>query len=205
MTTTHRGLAACALVLCCLANARAATMCVLNKQTGRLEPLAAGPGGARDCAPTPSAPSSAAPLQQPASPEAAPATAAKVAGASRVEESPEELALPGKPVKPLPETAAMSGEKAKRNWILKTDYHTLEEAIEDFAARVDYEVIYEAREFPLDLKRDLTIARDADFWEALRVLGETYRKSDGAFQILPTKFKQIVVVPMGQETTGGQQ
>lgn len=65
-------------------------------------------------------------------------------------------------------------------------------------------MVYEAREFPLGLKRDMTIAANADFWEALRVLGEAYRKSDAAFQILPTRFRQIVVLPMGQETAGAQ-
>ena len=90
------------------------------------------------------------------------------------------------------------------DWVLKATYNTLEEALEDFASRVDYEVVYEAREFPLELKRDITIARGVSFWEALRVLGETYRKSDGAFQILPTKFNQIVVLPMSQTAATGQ-
>lgn len=103
---------------------------------------------------------------------------------------------PAKPTRPDANT--------KMDWVLKATYSTLEEALEDFASRVDYEVVYEAREFPLGLKRDLTIARGVSFWEALRVLGETYRKSDGAFQILPTKFNQIVVLPMGQTAAIGQ-
>jgi len=103
---------------------------------------------------------------------------------------------PAKPVRPDANT--------KMDWVLKATYSTLEEALEDFASRVDYEVVYEAREFPLELKRDITIARGVSFWEALRVLGETYRKSDGAFQILPTKFNQIVVLPMSQTAANGQ-
>ena len=68
----------------------------------------------------------------------------------------------------------------------------------------NFELVYEAREFALNLRRDITIARNADFWEALRVIGETYRKSDGAFQVLPTEFKQIVILPMGQNTVATQ-
>lgn len=151
-----RPMAACVLAACCLADAGAATICVPNKQTGRLEPLAAGSAG--DCT--------------------AAARAAVQPGAA--------------------------GAGLRRDWVLKADYQTLEEAIVAFAAEVGYEVVYEAREFPLELKRDMTIAANADFWEALRVLGEAYRKSDAAFQILPTRFRQIVVVPMGQESAGGQ-
>jgi hypothetical protein len=104
-----------------------------------------------------------------------------------------------KPTQPAP--APLPPDKLKRDWVLRVDAHnTLEDALEEFAARVDYELVYEAREFTLNLKRDITIARGADFWEALRVLGETYRKSDGAFQVLPTDFKQIVILPMGQNT-----
>jgi hypothetical protein len=166
----------------------AATICVPNKQTGQLEPMVPGTGDARACA----------------SQAGAAAAAANTPSASRVQEQQLQPALAAVPVKPAPSRAARVGAETKRNWVLKTSFQTLEEAIEDFAAQIDYEVIYEAREFPLGLKRDLTIATDADFWEALRVLGETYRKSDGAFQILPTKFKQIVVVPMGQDATAGE-
>lgn len=98
-------------------------------------------------------------------------------------------------------SVAMKPEQMKRDWVLRTSYATLEEALIDFASRVDYEVIYENRELHLNLKRDMPIARGADFWEMLGVLGEAYRKSDAAFQIIPTKFKQIVVVPMGQMST----
>lgn len=137
--------------------------------------------------------------------------------ASRVIETPAEMHIPGTPVKPTaaaPASALAKIEPAnplrpttdtKMDWVLKASFNTLEEALEDFASSVDYEVVYEAREFPLDLKRDITIARGATFWEALRVLGDTYRKSDGAFQILPTKFKQIVVLPMGHTAAATSQ
>lgn len=177
MSPLLRVLAACAVAACGLGEALAATVCVLNKQTGRLEPLAA--GSADSCAPAASRFSNPSGIAgHAARPEA-------VQAASQSQ--------------PAAGDAAM-----RRDWVLKADYQTLEEAIEAFAARVDYEVVYEAREFPLDLKRDMTIAANADFWEALRVLGEAYRKSDAAFQILPTRFRQIVVLPMGQESTGGQ-
>lgn len=105
----------------------------------------------------------------------------------------------------VPVAPVVSADKLKRDWVLRADAHnTLEEALDEFAARVDFELIYEAREFALNLRRDITIARDADFWEALRVIGETYRKSDGAFQVLPTEFKQIVILPMGQNTVATQ-
>jgi hypothetical protein len=174
MRAIHRGLAAFALGLVCLSQAGAATVCVPNKQTGRLEPLVAGSGSVEDCARS----AARTPSQS--------ATAGVPAAASTA---------PG---------LAGSHADARRNWVLKSNFQTLEEAIEAFAAQVDYEVIYEAREFPLELKRDMTIAANADFWEALRVLGEAYRKSDGAFQILPTRFRQIVVLPMGQEAAVGQ-
>jgi hypothetical protein len=104
-----------------------------------------------------------------------------------------------------PAAPVVSADKLKRDWVLRADAHnTLEEALEEFAARVDFELVYEAREFSLNLRRDITIARNADFWEALRVIGETYRKSDGAFQVLPTEFKQIVILPMGQNTVATQ-
>ncbi|WP_343028253.1 hypothetical protein [Massilia sp. MP_M2] len=96
---------------------------------------------------------------------------------------------------------AIRPDQLKRDWVLKTSHSTLEEALEEFASRIDYELVYENRELLLNLKRDIPIARNADFWEMLAVLGETYRKSDAAFQIIPTDFKQIVVVPMGQENT----
>lgn len=96
---------------------------------------------------------------------------------------------------------AVRADQLKRDWVLKTSHNTLEEALEEFASRIDYELVYENRELLLNLKRDIPIARNADFWEMLAVLGETYRKSDAAFQIIPTDFKQIVVVPMGQENT----
>jgi hypothetical protein len=136
--------------------------------------------------------------------------------ASRVVETPAEMRVPGTPVKPTVSAPAPTLAKVepakplrpnadtKMDWVLKASFNTLEEALEDFASRVDYEVVYEAREFPLELKRDITIARGASFWEALRVLGDTYRKSDGAFQILPTKFNQIVVLPMGHTAATGQ-
>lgn len=122
--------------------------------------------------------------------------------ASRVTETPAELRLPSTPAKPA--TPLRPNADTQMDWVLKASFNTLEEALEDFASRVDYEVIYEAREFSLELKRDITIARGASFWEALRVLGNTYRKSDGAFQILPTKFNQIVVLPMGHTAATGQ-
>lgn len=137
--------------------------------------------------------------------------------ASRVVETPAEMRIPGKPVKavavaPVATLAKIEPTKplrpnadTKKDWVLKASFNTLEEALEDFASSVDYEVVYEAREFPLELKRDITIARGVTFWEALRVLGETYRKSDGAFQILPTKFNQIVVLPKGQTAAATSQ
>lgn len=100
--------------------------------------------------------------------------------------------------KPLDAKSLRPDAQTKQDWVLKTSYATLEDALDDFASKVDYELVYEAREFPLSLKRDITLAQGVDFWEALRLLGESYRKSDGAFQILPTKYKQIVVLPMGQ-------
>lgn len=138
-----------------------------------------------------------------------PGTPVRPAVASRPIETPAAMSLPGSPAKPVlakaePAKASQFDANSKADWVLKASYSTLEEALEDFAKRVNYEVVYEAREFPLGLKRDITIARGASFWEVLRVLGETYRKSDGAFQILPTKFNQIVVLPMGQNTANGQ-
>lgn len=192
MSAIHRGLAACVLGMCCLADATAATVCVFNKKTGQIEPLAANAANARPCAPAPASP--------PAGGRATPTATVAAGAADMTEVRTWPVDLAGAVQAPV----ARLNANSKREWILKTDYHTLEEAIEDFAAQVDYEVIYEAREFPLELRRDMTIAKNADFWEALRVLGETYRKSDGAFQILPTKFKQIVVVPMGQEATADQ-
>lgn len=147
-----------------------------------------------------------------------------IVGTSRVEETPDEMLLPAtpvasttagstpavkaepaKPASPVPPApvakvavVAPAPDRVKRTWVLNTSFHTLEEALNDFASQVEYEVVYEAREFPLDLKRNITLSTDADFWEALKLLGESYRHSDGAFQILPTKFKQIVVLPMGQ-------
>lgn len=178
-------IAAGVFFFCGLANATAATVCVLNKETGRLEPLVKTAENDRKCGSSASGSVGSAPV------------------ADTLSEKEELVNVQTLPVAPAgaPQQAGRADVRAKRDWTLRTDHHTLEEAIEDFAAKVDYEVIYEAREFPLELRRDLTIAKNADFWEALRVLGEAYRKSDGAFQILPTKFNQIVVLPMGQATT----
>lgn len=143
--------------------------------------LSAPPAGAAVAPPaqSPAMPGRVAPTAAPAMPSTAVAQTAATGSAS----------------------TALKPEQMKRDWVLKTSHATLEEALAEFAARVDYEVVYENRELHLNLKRDMPIARGADFWEMLAVLGEAYRKSDAAFQIIPTKFKQIVVVPMGQENT----
>lgn len=171
MNISPRFIAACVLASCCLADAGAATVCVPNKLTGRLEPLTAGS-----------------------------------AGCTAASHPSGRAGMPEQALRPVASQAApdTTGAGLRRDWVLRADFQTLEEAIVAFAAQVDYEVVYEAREFPLGLKRDMTIAANADFWEALRVLGEAYRKSDAAFQILPTRFRQIVVLPMGQETAGAQ-
>lgn len=196
MAMRYGAIAACILALCCITNVMAATVCVLNKQTGRLEPLA-GKGKTRECD-----------GQAPA-----PATAVKAADSLSGKEEIVDVQVNPVPAPSEAPRAPLAVQRVaqpafdlntKHDWTIRTDHHTLEEVIADFASQVDYEVVYEAREFPLDLHRDLTIAKNANFWEALRVLGETYRNSDGAFQILPTKFKQIVVIPMGQSTTDAQ-
>lgn len=205
--------------------AHAAVTCVLNKDTKTFESSVAKPGQGKDGTAEPCDPAAAKqtlegvqqaintagsklvnvsvivnmdklPIPAGAKP------AAPMRAASRVEETPAELALPGTPIKPvaaIPAKPRKPNDRTKRDWVLRTTYQTLEEALDDFASQVDYEVVYEAREFPLGLQRDIPLAHDVDFWEALRLLGEAYRKSDGAFQILPTKFKQIVVLPAGQQ------
>lgn len=137
-----------------------------------------------------------------------PGTPSKLAAPAITHASPAAPAPALAPAQPLvkvePVKSLRPDANTKMDWVLKASFNTLEEALEDFASRVDYEVVYEAREFNLNLKRDIPIARGANFWEALRILGETYRKSDGAFQILPTDFKQIVILPMGQNAATTQ-
>lgn len=206
--------------------AHSAVTCVLNKDTKKFESSAAKQSKSQKIEPTPcdsdAAKQTLEGIQQAintagsklvnptviVNADKLPLPAPKVDGISRVKETPDEMAIPGTPAKPAVAKVTPPpppADKVKRDWVLRADTHnTLEEALEEFAARVDYELVYEAREFSLNLKRDITVARGADFWEALRVLGETYRKSDGAFQVLPTEFKQIVILPMGQNTAAAR-
>jgi hypothetical protein len=84
-------------------------------------------------------------------------------------------------------------------WVIKTTHRSIRDVLEDWAAAVDYEVVWETRDFPLELKKDKVIST-GDFWDALTTIGETYADSDAPFQILPTKFNQIVVLPRRQQT-----
>lgn len=172
-----------------------------NKEAAIVRDVAGGPGYAVGA--TPSAPvANAAPVAGNAAPVRSvpvqPATSAAITAAP----------VSGAAVAATPSSAASRAvrpDQAKRDWVLKTSHTTLEEALEEFAARIDYELVYENRELLLNLKRDMPIARNADFWEMLTLLGEAYRKSDAPFQIIPTEYKQIVVVPMGQENTAAAQ
>jgi hypothetical protein len=114
----------------------------------------------------------------------------------KVEVTPSGVSPPKPTAAPLPE---LSSDKVARQWYLKASYHSLKEALDDWGSTVGFEVIYDTREFPLDLKADKWIS-SGDFWQALKTVGESYRNSDAPWQIQPTDFNQIVVVPMSHAT-----
>lgn len=130
-------------------------------------------------------------------------------------ETPAEMATPGVPheqqpdltVKPIYVASAATEGAAKpvqppHAWVLKPEHKSIREVIEDWAADAGengegLDVIWETRDFPIDVKREKKIF-EGDFWKALEIIGESYRDSDAAFQIKPTAFGQIVVVPMAK-------
>lgn len=126
---------------------------------------------------------------------------------SYVAESPAELAIPSKTAEarpvaaPQPKTEKPAAPAPLKTWALKPEHRSVRDVIEDWASTAGdkggYEVIWETRDFPLSIKQVKTIST-GDFWEALRILGEAYRNSDAPFQIQPTAFQQIVVVPMNK-------
>lgn len=125
---------------------------------------------------------------------------------SYVAESPAQMAIPSNPVNlpriPEAQTAKkMPTPIPAQTWSLKPEHRSVREVVEDWASKASekdgYEVIWETRDFPLSIKQAKTIST-GDFWEALRILGEAYRNSDAPFQIQPTAFKQIVVIPMNK-------
>lgn len=93
------------------------------------------------------------------------------------------------------EAAPTAADAVVRNWSVKPAHLSLQHLMEDWAAKVGYEVIFKTRDFPLHVKSEKVIST-GDFWAALTLLGESYRTSDAPFQIEPTDFKQIVVTPM---------
>jgi hypothetical protein len=127
---------------------------------------------------------------------------------SFVAESPAELVIPSK-VAEVKQVAAPQVRVEKpavaiplKQWTLKPEHRSLRDVIEDWASTAgekgtSYEVIWETRDFPLSIKQIKTIST-GDFWDALRILGEAYRHSDAPFQVQPTAFQQIVVVPMNK-------
>ena len=93
--------------------------------------------------------------------------------------------------------------KVVGRWSVKPDHHSLREVIEDWATAAGgrgnpdgkLDVIWETRDFPIAVPREKVLST-GDIWDALTVLGEAYRDSDSAFQVQPTAFQQIVIVPM---------
>ena len=91
----------------------------------------------------------------------------------------------------------VKSKKAKAKWSIKPTHLSVRDVIEDWAANVGYEVIWEHRNFVFENpQKSEKLISTGTFWDALTLLGESYRNSDSPFQIQPTKFKQIVVQPM---------
>lgn len=105
------------------------------------------------------------------------------------------------PVKPTPAVK----EPFKQQWLIKPEHRSLRDVIEDWASEAGgkgnqeeaLDVFFETRDFPLSLKREKVIS-SGEFWDAMKMLGEAYRYSDAAFQVQPTRFKQIVILPMNK-------
>lgn len=171
-------------------NASAAVICVQDKATGRFEVKS---GGETRAAKPDECSATALNAAMPS------ATVPRVAivSAPAAEAS---LTVTTVQVPPAPRAGS-------RTWSLKPEHHSIRDVIEDWAtdaggngnpaAAID--VIWEARDFPLTIKREKIIAT-GDFWQALTVIGESYRNSDAAFQVQPTAFQQIVIIPMTKST-----
>jgi len=117
---------------------------------------------------------------------AAPSSPAAAAGAAAVQRQV------------LPLTLADSAPVAAPSpqvWTVKPSHRSLQQVIEDWAASAGYEVYFKTRDFPLAVKSEKVIST-GDFWNALTILGESYRNSDAPFQVQPTDFRQIVIYPM---------
>ncbi|WP_395398648.1 hypothetical protein ACHMW6_00355 (plasmid) [Pseudoduganella sp. UC29_106] len=95
---------------------------------------------------------------------------------------------------------------------MKPDHRSLREVIEDWATEAGgrgnpdgkLDVIWETRDFPISVPREKVLS-SGDIWEALTVLGEAYRDSDSAFQVQPTAFQQIVILPMKKSSKTPQE
>lgn len=171
-------------------NANAAVICVQNKATGAFEVKSAG-------------------VTRPAKPEECSSTALDAAMPAAIAPRATVLSVPaaGSSLAITTVHTAPAVRPGTRTWSLKPEHRSIRDVIEDWAsdaggngnAAAAIDVIWETRDFPLTIKREKVIAT-GDFWQALAVIGESYRNSDAAFQVQPTAFQQIVIIPMTKST-----
>lgn len=93
----------------------------------------------------------------------------------------------------------------KQAWKIKPEHKRVRDVIEDWAAEAGgknnpagaIDATFETRDFPLSIPREKIIST-GDFWDAMKMLGEAFRFSDAAFQVQPTRFQQIIIIPMNK-------
>ncbi|HYD60579.1 MAG TPA: hypothetical protein VEC35_09505 [Noviherbaspirillum sp.] len=209
-----RRLIALGIAVLVAANINAATVCIQNKSTGLFEAKTPNKDGADACAAMnkdrETLPAVVLPVHSPKLSEVETKPASSPSTETSADKVPKSVAGPApsapvpqpalaiEPVSKYAELAALFKRPPKgHQWRLMPKHRSLKELVEDWCVAIDCEVSFETRDFPIDVKKERVISA-GNIFDALELMGEAYRDSDAPFQVQPSTFNQIIILPMGQ-------